>query len=228
MVAEIYLNQYENETGNGDAIIDHLSCVHEELLCNATPHDKHADQVEADEDECEISDLFHIGLIAQVSPKTLTILRSDTICVRRKNSPNQPADSKHGRSKFVSACLDTGEQRSVCGLNEAFGYNSHHPGSFSHMRSKNHFKFGEEIVPTIGIVHIGVAIGNNTHLDLKIDVVELNIPLILGLGVLCGHQIFFYYISNALKCYTHDANLPIKHKHGHVFLEWNQHTVAFT
>lgn len=226
MVAAIFCNQYQDESEpEEETTVDPLKQVHDELRCNASHHAAHGNESSCEDDEQDkdqIENLFNIGLISNITHSVTDVL----IAHNKRDIP--AIRSKYTQTKFAGACLDTGAQRSVCGLSQAQAYSNEHPGSFSATESNVRFRFGEQVVPAIGLIRIRIPITASLHLDLAVDVVDLDIPLILGLDILRGKGLLVDYINNELKFCNHDLSLPITSKYGHVFLEWDYHTIHFT
>lgn len=114
-------------------------------------------------------------------------------------------------------------------LNQARAYQHQHYNEFIRWGESNvQFKFGDHIAPGIGKIRIKIPITSGTHLHLEIDVVDLDIPLILGLDVLRNDKLLVNYIDNTIYFCNHAVRRPIVHKLGHVFLEWNEQEILFS
>lgn len=97
------------------------------------------------------------------------------------------------------------------------------------MRKSNvRFKFGEQVAPGIGEIDIRIPVDDGLHLDLSIDVVALDIPLIIGLDILRGHNLLVNYLDNTIRFCSYGITRPISQKLGHVFLQWDEHRILFT
>lgn len=129
---------------------------------------------------------------------------------------------------FVGACLDTGAQRSVCGLSQARAYDRSQPRSLKLSPQSMRFKFGQQISQSIGTVNIRIPQDEASHITLDIHVVDLDIPLIIGLDVLKAHSLLVNYVENVLEFRELNVRRPLTYKREHVFLEWDQKSILFT
>lgn len=130
--------------------------------------------------------------------------------------------------EFAGACLDTGAQRSVCGLAQAESYARNHPGSLTLKPRSLRFRFGHHVIQSMGKVNIRIPQGNNSHLSLSIHVVNLDIPLIIGLDVLKSYHLLINYLANQLEFPSTGTTMPLVYKRGHIFLEWDHQSILFT
>lgn len=124
--------------------------------------------------------------------------------------------------------MDTGAQRSVCGLQQARAYQQFHPTALSKLRRGTRFKFGDRAALSIGSILVRLPIDEHSHINIDIDVVDMDIPLIIGLDVLRRHKILVDYLTNTIKFCERNVQQPIKNMRGHVFYVWDAHTILFT
>lgn len=129
---------------------------------------------------------------------------------------------------FMGACLDTGAQRSVCGLAQAKAYSRLQPNSLSLKPQHMSFKFGHHIAQSIGIVNIRLPQDEFSHMNLQVHVVKMDIPLIIGLDILKSQSLLVNYVENKLEFRNLNISRPITFKRGHVFLEWDAQRIMFT
>lgn len=80
----------------------------------------------------------------------------------------------------------------------------------------------------IGKVNIRIPVQDVTHINLSIDVINMDIPLIIGLDMLRSYRLLVNYINDTIHFGNFDIKRTIKHKSGHVFLECNLHEILFT
>ncbi len=84
-------------------------------------------------------------------------------------------------SRFFGAVIDGGAEKSVIGFPQAHLYCKFAGIPFRPLRSTNSFRFGDVISPSLGTLHIIVPLSNKS-LFLQIDVVDAQVPLLLGLN----------------------------------------------
>lgn len=208
MVSAILVNQYndESEADGEDEECDPFATLEETLRSNASEH------VNNNEEATWFGQTFDVGI------KEGNIQMAN---VHRLS----PTKIKYGVSAFHGACIDTGPQRSVCGVNQARAYQKQNLCAIVKGKPNVQFRFGEQVASRIGKVNIKIPINDNNHLSLMIYVVDLDIPLVIGLDVLRGHRLLVNYIENTIYFCDHKIYRPIKQKMGHVFLEWNEHEI---
>jgi hypothetical protein len=121
---------------------------------------------------------------------------------------------------FIGAVLDTGAQKSVIGLTQAQAYCREHdaqirtPGLAKFRLS---FKFGSHIHRSVGMVSISIATPEILLIH-NVNVIDLGIPLLLGLELLDEHSLNPLRVQSNLWCVDGKWSLSITRKHGHLYL----------
>lgn len=110
----------------------------------------------------------------------------------------------------MGACLDTGAQRSVCSISQAITYNKLYSGSFSRKGSAIQLKFGEQLAKIVGSIWSKIHVYTNTHIDIILYVVEVDIPLIIGLDILRSRKLLVNYVYNTLHYCNEYIKRPLK------------------
>lgn len=232
MVAAVLVIQYQNTEADDSPELEHatdpLVHLNETLQNNVLDHMSAAQMEEMDVNDQ--ADGFEINMSSVTSPdacewKYITIHRSQ---LTSSNPGSSTTNQRCSKSEFIGACLDTGAQRSMCGLNQAIAYDTLHPGWLSEHETAIKFKFGEQVAKSIGKIQIKFRIDQHNHLDLMIDVVHVDIPLIIGLDILRSRKLLVNYVHNTLIYCNEKVNRPITFKYGHVFVEWDQSEILFT
>ena len=133
--------------------------------------------------------------------------------------------SKHYSSKrFLGACIDSGAQRTVCGYKQAKAYCKRANIPFSLRKSNVAFKFGNSINSSLGIMEFRIPLPNNTYLPVFADVVDADIPFLIGLNYFDKEKLLPDNIRNKLIFTELQLELPITRRNGHMFLDWNLKT----
>lgn len=142
MVSAILVNQYDEESNADDdnEESDPFARLQETLRSTAVAH--------AEEKDEEATDffgqtMFDVGIVSEVYCNKTNVLQ--TYDQSRKKSLHTDS-TKYGSSIFHGACLDTGAQRSVCGLGQARAYDKQYPNSLIAGRLDVRFKFGEQVM----------------------------------------------------------------------------------
>lgn len=81
--------------------------------------------------------------------------------------------------------------------------------------------FGGTATPSLGTVDVRVPIGPTLFANLIIDIVEVDIPFLLGLDALDALGLHVNSVDERLKCDKRGISTPLARKHGHIYLEWN-------
>jgi hypothetical protein len=122
--------------------------------------------------------------------------------------------------------MDTGAQKSVIGNIQAESYcrenNTRYNLDLSALSSLSLFKLGSSLAQSIGMIRISIIIpGPSNFIELCVDVVNVDIPLLLGLDFLDKHHLNPLCVQNQLWCVTEQWSIPIVRKNGHLHLRWN-------
>jgi len=72
-----------------------------------------------------------------------------------------------------------------------------------------------------------VPLAADLYAAMRVNVVELNIPLLFGLDALDTYALYVNSVENALKCDRRGIATPLVRKDGHIYLEWG-HAVHYT
>jgi hypothetical protein len=134
------------------------------------------------------------------------------------------------KNSFYGAALDTGAERSVVGWRQARIYCKMMNSRMVLLSSNRIFRFGDQTCRSLGSLHIKVPVPTGT-MDIYVDVVEPNVPLLLGLDLLDRHRLQFLTLTNELEhipVYGASWRLPVTRKGGHGFLEWDVKNVLYT
>jgi transposase InsO family protein len=126
---------------------------------------------------------------------------------------------------FEGAVLDTGAQKSVIGIHQARAYyraygsllHSHDPKSSAAL-----FKFGAKTHRSVGKIQIVIPTPKQPIIH-DVDVIDLEIPLLLGLDFFDEYSLNPLSVQNNLWSMEGHWVLPITRKYGHLYLCWNPH-----
>lgn len=128
----------------------------------------------------------------------------------------------------MGACLDTGATRTVIGRRQALAYArmTGKPLVLKPAKASN-FLFGGVLSPSLGTLAIRVPISTDYYALLRVDVINLDIPFLLGLDVLDALGLYVNTVENKLKCDKRDIATGLVRKDNHVYLEWG-HVTYYT
>lgn len=117
--------------------------------------------------------------------------------------------------KFHGKCLETGAQKSVIVRLQAKSYCRLLGLKFKKAYNMNSFKFGDGIFRSMARIPIRIPTPDSGFLGLNVDVVETNIPFLLGVVVMDKYEIIPDNVNNLLIRNVMDgacssfANIPI-------------------
>lgn len=82
------------------------------------------------------------------------------------------------------------------------------------------FLFSGTATPSLGTIDMRVPISSYFYALLRIDVVDIDVPLLFGLDALEALRLYINNVENALKCDVRGICTPLVRKDGHIYLEW--------
>lgn len=124
--------------------------------------------------------------------------------------------------------MDPGAEKSVCGLNQAQAYCRMTTQKLNLAPSPYTFKFGDGSRHSLGHMTFRMPSDQNSFISLSIDVVDADIPLLIGLDVLDKANIYVDNVHNRLVHGSGKWFLPLERKRGHLFLPWTTASILFT
>lgn len=86
------------------------------------------------------------------------------------------------------------------------------------------FLLGGVVTPSAGTLDIRVPIAPTMYATLRVDVVDVDIPFLMGLDALDALALYVNTVENKLKCDRRGIATPLTRKYGHVYLEWSDGT----
>eukprot|EP00171_Calliarthron_tuberculosum_P018035 IDg18035t1 len=147
----------------------------------------------------------------------------ETFFIGTLTSINFTSEVENG---FLGACLDIGATKSVVGRKQAEEYYKFLGIPLVIKKStSNLFKFGEHRVRSIGVSLFRIPYANDRTILEELDVVDINVPLLIGLDLMDKHKIFVDNVDNKLVCKDLQWCHQVKRKLGHLFYEWTYDTM---
>lgn len=130
--------------------------------------------------------------------------------------------------EFVGACLDGGAEKSLIGLKQTKAYSRMVGSKFKLGPSCYSFKFGDLIETSLGRMEIRVPTPQSSFLPIFVDVVDADVPLLIGLDILDQEKLVPDNVENVLLSKDRGWKLPITRFQGHMFLKWEPKRTLFT
>jgi hypothetical protein len=82
------------------------------------------------------------------------------------------------------------------------------------------FKFGQDLQRSIGTIGVRVPTPDKSFMLINVDVVETDVPFLIGLDTLYTFEMIVDTVENELRAPKAGWSVPIIRKFGHVYLEW--------
>jgi hypothetical protein len=131
-------------------------------------------------------------------------------------------------SSFQGICIDTGAQRSVVGIDQAKAYCELCDIRFRTKPSLTAFRFGDGVFKSLGCIPVRIPTPDGNHIKMDMDVVQANVPMLIGLEVLDRECLVADNVENKLRSTKHGWSLSITRKYGHLYIEWTQSDILYS
>lgn len=138
------------------------------------------------------------------------------------------ASQIYGETIFEGACIDSGAEQSVIGVNQARAYETATGRKKTKAAEPLVFKFGDGEIPSQGMLDLRIPIPNGSHVSIMTHVVHADIPMLIGIEILHKEKMILNFDSKTVTNSRYDWQLPMTLKYGHVFLVWNKKYVCYT
>jgi len=89
------------------------------------------------------------------------------------------------------------------------------------------YLFGGVLTLSTGAIDMRVPLAADLYAAMRVNVVDLNVPLLFGLDALDAYALYVNSVENTLKCDSRDIVTPLVRKDGHIYLEWG-HAIHYT
>lgn len=123
-------------------------------------------------------------------------------------------------AQFEGACIDSGAQLSCIGKKQAMLYCRAIKKPFKITKSDRQYKFGNIRYRGLGDIVIRLPVSNDHFAEVKAEVVDVDVPFLLGLDALTQFEVILNFGENTVVSKCDGWSLPLKRKLGHVYIEW--------
>ncbi|CDF36767.1 unnamed protein product [Chondrus crispus] len=130
---------------------------------------------------------------------------------------------------FHGICIDSAAQKSVVGVEQAKAYCSlfNVPYSPSTSNAKNVFSFGTHKHLGLGLLTVRVPIAPTHFISLSVEVVDTNVPFLLGLDNMEKYKMVVDTDKGMLSSKLEGWQIRLRKKLGHLYYEWGPN-ILFT
>lgn len=160
------------------------------------------------------NELDNLVDIAESEEGTNSIYEVNTVILLNSNT----ADTFHG------ACVDSGAQRTVIGKLQAKAYLAEY-GTEGNIRKVSNnapiFSFGNHRYKAHGHINVRIPIEENGFINIPTAVVDINIPLLLGLETMIKYKVVLDVDERTLYSKLQGWSLELTLKRGHLYHNWN-------
>lgn len=182
---------------------------------------------EIDRSEADGNDLEIFQAAVATSSYSLTGLfvtaesesQSNEIFVKATFS--SPSWASSSPVKFQGACIDSGAEKTVIGLALAEAYCSLITMDMNKALRGNFltFTFGSKKHSGLAYIKITIPVFDFSSLALNAHIVNIDVPLVLGLDILTRARIILNFSDDTVRSKTDNWQMPLIRKNGHVLME---------
>lgn len=94
--------------------------------------------------------------------------------------------------------------------------------------SRSSFRFGDGTHRSLGMISIRIPTPNAGNIHVDVDVVNPDVPLLIGLDLLDREQLIPNTVDNVLESRIFGWKIPITRKNGHLYVTWGDNITLFT
>lgn len=117
--------------------------------------------------------------------------------------------------------MDTSATRSVVGKLQAIAYHKLLGMPFKLKKGPlKYFKFGNTHAKSLGRARFLIPLETGKYIDATLDVVDLGVPLFIGLDRLDIHKLYVDNVDNMLVCKDPAWSGKLKRKNGNLYYVW--------
>lgn len=102
-------------------------------------------------------------------------------------------------AKFSGLCVDSGAAVSTVGIPQILLYCERYKVALSLEKERAAFAFGESVHNTCRIITAKLPLPNNSFVQIPVSVVNIDVPIFVGLDILRKHKMILDYDANVLK-----------------------------
>ena len=124
------------------------------------------------------------------------------------------------QTAFKGIVMDSGAEVTVGGISQFKAYCQHAGVKPEVEPSSQLFQFGQTIRKSLGIVSIRFPLLNNSFLEYRSHVINMNVPLLFGLDSFKKYRFYANEVTNQFVSQDEGWYVPLKHKKGHLYREF--------
>lgn len=79
-----------------------------------------------------------------------------------------------------------------------------------------------------GTIVVRILTPDNSFLSLRIDIVEDDVPFLLGLDIMDRERLVANNVLNRIESYAYGGHIPITRQFENLYVQWPASTVLFT
>ena len=130
---------------------------------------------------------------------------------------------KNEKKELLGVCLDTGASMSLVGREQGEAYcKMIGIPLIIEERMESTFKFGSQKKASLGTAKLWIPYGGSQMMEIYLDVVDINIPLLLGIDRLSEQKTYVNNIKDVLVCVELKRFHQITRKLQHLLYKWRK------
>ena len=188
----------------------------ETLIAQAQEED---DEYKSDDNKADCHFLTEVLDISHENPTRSVSFNINTVFAIIPNGLPTLSNPRKSTQPFLGGLIDTGAQKSVIGVKQALAYVRESPQRPQISKSKHVFRFGDSMLKAHESIKIEIQTPSST-LTVDTDIVEANIPFLIGLDAMRKHRVQPLIIVEELESVDHGWRLPLTAYRGHLYLRW--------
>ena len=129
--------------------------------------------------------------------------------------------TRYGGTDFKGICEDIGAFVNYSGVKQYRAHCSHTNSLFHQAPSDHILKFGGNRFKSLGMATVRAPINDFAFIEFGCDVVEVDVPMVLGLPVLNHNGVYIKNITSKMVHHYLGWEVTVTYKHGHLFYCWD-------
>lgn len=143
---------------------------------------------------------------------------NDEIDIFAVNIPPPKYEGMH----FIGGCIDSGAQKTVIGVQQAAAYGQLAGINLTDPNDSSlQFKFGNKTYRGHGTINNRLPISEEHYVDIRAHIVDVDIPLLIGLDVLTHIRATIDFADDVLSSQDGQWSLNLRRKMGHLYVTWD-------
>lgn len=133
-----------------------------------------------------------------------------------------------GTEVFDGACIDSGADQSVVGINQTKACTRQTGRTIKTVVEPLPFKFGDGQRRGVGIFYTRIPLPYQKHIHIPDHIVHAEIPILIGIEILREEKLSLIFRDMIVQKRGQDWRIPMRIKYGDIFIDWKKRNVCYT